>query len=103
MSETAPFESAAPFYDGFRPPYAPGALNHVLARAGPDARVLDLGCGPGTVAIPLSRGVAEVIAVDPDAAMLAEGRRLAAERGAGRVRWTQARVGGLCDHCFVDG
>jgi 2-polyprenyl-3-methyl-5-hydroxy-6-metoxy-1,4-benzoquinol methylase len=40
----------------------------------------DLGCGPGTIAIPLSRTVAEVVAVDLDADMIAEGRPLAASQ-----------------------
>jgi ubiquinone/menaquinone biosynthesis C-methylase UbiE len=54
--------------------------------------VLDLGCGPGTLAIPLSRVAAEVVAVDLDAAMLAEGRRLAATEGRANIRWVEARA-----------
>ena len=90
----SPFADAAAFYDRFRAPYAPGALEHVIAALGLDegARVLDLGCGPGTIAIPPSRVVGEVVAVDPDAAMLAEGRRLAVEHGRANIRWIQARA-----------
>jgi SAM-dependent methyltransferase len=89
-----PFADAAPYYDAGRPPYAPGALEMVVAAfgIGPGARVLDLGCGPGTVAIPLSRLGAAVVAVDPDPAMLSEARRLAASRGAGRIDWICARA-----------
>jgi ubiquinone/menaquinone biosynthesis C-methylase UbiE len=78
----SPFVGTAPFYQKFRAPYAPGALDFIVAAYGLDkrARVLDLGCGPGTLAIPLSNAVAEVVAVDPDADMLAEGRRLAGGR-----------------------
>ena len=36
-------------------------------------RALDLICGPGTIAIALSSIVGEVVAVDPDADMIAEG------------------------------
>lgn len=89
-----PFAEAAAWYDRFRPPYAPDALAY-LAEAfalGVGAHVLDLGCGPGTLAIPLSRTGAEVVAVDPDAAMLSEGEGLAAARGAGSIRWLRGRA-----------
>ena len=95
MADSAtPFADAAVYYDRFRPPYAPAALEHVISALGLDggARVLDLGCGPGTIAIPLSRVVAEVVAVDPDGAMLAEGRRLAAAQGRRNIRWIRARA-----------
>jgi len=97
MSESpdaSPFEKTAPFYDAHRAPYAPAAIDHVVSAFGlsPGVRVLDLGCGPGTIAIPLSRTGAEVVAVDRDAAMIAQGRRLAAERGAGPIDWRCARA-----------
>lgn len=89
-----PFADAAPYYDACRPPYAPDALTFVADAfgIGPGVRVLDLGCGPGTLAIPLSRLGARVVAADPDAAMLAEGRRLAREGGAGDVQWLCGRA-----------
>jgi SAM-dependent methyltransferase len=95
MAESgSPFADAVRHYDAGRPPYAPAALDYVISTLGltAGARVLDLGCGPGTIAIPLSRTGAEVVAVDLDASMLVEGRRLAAERGAGRVRWVRGRA-----------
>jgi ubiquinone/menaquinone biosynthesis C-methylase UbiE len=93
-SDSSPFADAAAYYDRSRAPYAPAALDHVISALALDetARVLDLGCGPGTIAIPLSSIVAEVVAVDPDAHMLAEGRRLAAARGRSNIRWVQARA-----------
>jgi ubiquinone/menaquinone biosynthesis C-methylase UbiE len=48
-------------------------------------RVLDLGCGAGHTALAFAPQVAEVIAIDLAEAMLAEGRRLAGERGIGNV------------------
>ena len=64
-------------------PYAQAAIDFIVERYSltKGVRALDLGCGPGTIAIPLSNIVGEVVAVDPDADMIAEGRRLAASRG----------------------
>jgi SAM-dependent methyltransferase len=92
--DTSPFEKAAPFYDLHRAPYAPAALDYIISAFGlsAGARVLDLGCGPGTIAIPLSRTGADIVAVDRDAVMLEEARRLATARAAGRIRWLRARV-----------
>jgi len=93
-SEASPFAGAARYYDRFRAPYPPAAINFIVAAcdlAG-DARALDLGCGPGTIAIPLSRAVTEVVAVDPEAAMIAEGRRLAASGRRRNIRWLQSRA-----------
>jgi ubiquinone/menaquinone biosynthesis C-methylase UbiE len=47
--------------------------------------VLDLGCGAGHTALAFAPRVAEVVAVDLAEAMLAQGRRLARERGIGNV------------------
>jgi SAM-dependent methyltransferase len=93
-ADSSPFEDAAPYYDAHRAPYAPAALDYIVAAFGLSAgsRVLDLGCGPGTIAIPLSRTGAEVLAVDCDAAMLNEGRRLAVDRGAGCIDWRIGRA-----------
>ena len=40
-------------------------------------RLLDVGCGPGTLTLVLAPYFAEVVAIDPDPGMLAEARRLA--------------------------
>jgi ubiquinone/menaquinone biosynthesis C-methylase UbiE len=91
---TSPFQSAAAYYDRFRSPYPPEAFGHIRAAfdLGAGTRVLDLGCGPGTVAIALSGAVAEVVAVDPEERMLAQGERLARARGARNIRWVHARA-----------
>ena len=36
----------------------------------PGMRVLDLGCGPGSLAAPLARLAGEVVGLDPEPAML---------------------------------
>jgi SAM-dependent methyltransferase len=82
--------SAAHYRRG-RPAYAP-ELEAVLAReAGLDGtgRLLDGGCGPGVLTVRLAHLFAEAVGLDPDAGMLAEGRRAAGEEGAGNIRWVQ--------------
>ncbi|MFG1971982.1 class I SAM-dependent methyltransferase [Nonomuraea fuscirosea] len=79
------FGGAAPYYAKYRSGHGDPAIEHLAMTFGAGATALDLGCGPGTVAIPLARRVREVLAVDPDAEMLAEGRRLAAR--AENIRW----------------
>jgi SAM-dependent methyltransferase len=92
--EASPFAGTAQYYDRFRAPYAPGAIDCIVESFGlsADSRALDLGCGPGTLAIALSFRVGEVLAVDPDADMIAEGGRLAAARGARNIRWLHAKA-----------
>jgi SAM-dependent methyltransferase len=53
-------------------------------------RMLDVGCGPGILAIRLARFFDEVIGLDPDADMLAEGRRAASDLGIDKITWTHA-------------
>ena len=84
---------SAPYYVRGRPPYAPGLateLARVLALDG-QGRLIDVGCGPGVVTLPLAPLFNEVVGVDPDPRMLAEGARRAAEAGIGNIRWVRAR------------
>jgi SAM-dependent methyltransferase len=73
------FRGTASYYARYRPGYPPELLEELSAAAGLDGtgRLLDLGCGPGTIAIPLAAHVAEVLAVDCEPEMLEELRRAA--------------------------
>ncbi|MEV6678619.1 methyltransferase domain-containing protein [Streptomyces erythrochromogenes] len=53
-------------------------------------QLLDLGCGPGTLSIPLARYVKVVHALDPEPAMIAEGVRIAAAEKVVGVAWRVA-------------
>jgi len=68
------FTSTAPWYVRYRPQYPIELIDLLAVAAGLTAssRVLDLGAGPGHVAIPLAARVAEVVAVDVSAEMLVE-------------------------------
>jgi SAM-dependent methyltransferase len=86
------FQGAAAHYRYGRPPYSP-QLEAVLAEElGLDGsgRLLDGGCGPGILIIRLAHLFEEAVGLDPDAAMLAEGRRVAAERRVENIRWVPA-------------
>jgi ubiquinone/menaquinone biosynthesis C-methylase UbiE len=85
------FAEAAAYYH-FRAPYAPAALEYIreTLRLDLDSRALDLGCGPGTISIPLARMVGEVLAVDPSREMIAEGRARAAR--CHNITWLCARA-----------
>ncbi|WKV74176.1 methyltransferase domain-containing protein [Streptomyces sp. PCS3-D2] len=86
------FAAAAPFYAAYRPGYPSAVFELIRDRFQLDGtqQLLDLGCGPGTLAIPLSRYVKVVHAVDPEPAMVAEGVRLAASEKAVGVAWRVA-------------
>ena len=75
------FRSAAPHYFA-RTNYSPRLVGKVVAELAltRDDRVMDLGCGPGLLAIAFAPFVKEVVAIDPDAEMLAAGREAAKER-----------------------
>ena len=67
------FRSTVPYYAKFRLPYPDSLINRVIALAGlaRGDHVLDLGCGPGLLAIALARAEMQVVAIDPEPEMLA--------------------------------
>jgi SAM-dependent methyltransferase len=88
------FAGAAGYYQQGRLPYAPG-LADVLARSlGLDGRgrLLDVGCGPGTVTLRLAPLFEAVVGLDPDAEMLAQASRAAARQGVGNAAWVRSRA-----------
>lgn len=90
---------AAAHYRFGRPPYSPD-LEDFLAREfdlDGTARLLDGGCGPGILTVRLAPMFAEVIGLDPDPDMLAEGKREADSRGITNIRWVQALAEDLPD------
>lgn len=86
------YEGAAAHYRYGRPAYSP-QLEAVLAaelhldRSG---ALLDVGCGPGILTVRLAHLFGDAVGLDPDPAMLAEGRRVAHEKTITNVRWVRA-------------
>lgn len=74
-------------------------LVHQLARQHAAApRLVDLGCGPGLVALELARRGCEVIAVDPSPEMLGAGRRAAEDLGIVSIDWREGTAESLATH-----
>jgi ubiquinone/menaquinone biosynthesis C-methylase UbiE len=66
-------------------------------------RVLDLGCGDGTTAVPLALLGAEVVGIDIAGNLVAAGNRRAAEAGLSRLKFQQGdacNLEGIGDHSF---
>jgi SAM-dependent methyltransferase len=82
--------SAAHYRSG-RPAYSPEPESVLTQKAGLDGtgRLLDAGCGPGVLTVRLAPLFAQAVGLDPDAGMLAEGRRAAAEKSVMNTRWVQ--------------
>ena len=86
------YKGASEYYSRYRPPY-PSALVTVLQQAfhlDGTGRLLDLGSGPGSVAIPLAHLFERVVAIDPEPDMHKEGRRVAARAGIENIEWVCA-------------
>src|SRR5215208_59825 len=86
------FKGSAAYYERGRLPYPPGLADALAAALGLDGRgrLLDVGCGPGTVALRVAHLFEEVVGLDADAGMIAEAERRAAELGVGNARWVRA-------------
>lgn len=85
------FQGSARYYERGRLPYPPGLAGAVAAALALDGRgrLLDVGCGPGTVALRLAHLFDEVVGLDADVEMLAEAERRAAELGITNARWVR--------------
>jgi SAM-dependent methyltransferase len=88
------YQGSAAYYAHGRPAYSRELARTLAAEAGLDGSgcLLDVGCGPGILTTMLASYVEEAIGLDPDAEMLSEGRRRAAEAGITNIRWVQARA-----------
>src|SRR6202140_3755169 len=85
------YKGSAPFYLRGRPPYSLALRSTMAAECGLDGtgRLLDVGCGPGVLAVELAPLFREVVGLDPDADMLAEAARHAEEAGVTNIRWVR--------------
>ena len=99
MYDPTIYLGSAPHYRRGRPRYSP-ELEATLVRElrlDGHGRLLDVGCGPGILTTRLAGLFDSVIGLDPDAAMLAEGRHAAEDTRLGNITWVQARAEDLPD------
>ena len=77
------FTSAIPHYVAGRPAYSMRLVERLARETGlgTASRVLDVGCGPGSLTIPLAHFSGTTIAIDPDGAMIAAGSQMAEVAG----------------------
>jgi ubiquinone/menaquinone biosynthesis C-methylase UbiE len=81
---------------------AENSAAYLLPHLRPDARVLDVGCGPGTITLDLAARVpdGEVVGIDASADVLEQARKSAERSGQRNVRF---EVGDTYDLGFDDG
>ena len=88
------FAGSARYYAQGRMPYPSelaGTLRDELSLDG-TGRLLDVGCGPGSLTLLLAPLFAEAVGVDPDAGMLAEAEREATRLAVSNAFWVQLRA-----------
>lgn len=83
------FQSTVPFYERFRLGYPERLIRHVITFTGlsPGDAVLDLGTGPGLLAIPLAAAGMQVTAADPEPDMLDAAAEAARAAGVTLQLW----------------
>ena len=88
------YAGAAVHYRCGRPAYSPRLEALLAAELSLDGggRLLDVGCGPGILTVRLAHLFDAAVGLDPDPAMIAEGRRAARERDIANITWIQARA-----------
>ncbi len=87
------FDSTVPFYARYREPYPASFFREVASREGlqGDERLIDIGCGPGSLAIGFAPYVASCVGVDVETEML-EAARVEAARAGVHLDLIQARI-----------
>ncbi len=83
------FKSAVPFYERYRLGYPDRLIRRMIALCGlaPGDPMLDLGTGPGLLAVPFAKAGMAVTAADPEPAMLDAAGAAAEAAGATLTLW----------------
>jgi cyclopropane fatty-acyl-phospholipid synthase-like methyltransferase len=87
------FDSTVEFYAKYREPYPAGFFREVARRQGLQGteRLIDIGCGPGSLAIGFAPLVGSCVGVDVETEML-ESARVEAARAGVHINLIQARI-----------
>jgi SAM-dependent methyltransferase len=91
------YRGSAGYYDIGRLPYPPEVANAFVQTLGLDGtqRLLDVGCGPGSLTLQLAPHVAVAIGVDADPEMIAAAKAAAERDAATNVEWHCMRAEAL--------
>lgn len=91
------YAGSAGHYSVGRLPYPPSLADAIATALDLDGtgRLLDVGCGPGSLTLLLAPLFEVAVGVDADQDMLVEARRRAAEFGAANVEWWHLRAEAL--------
>jgi SAM-dependent methyltransferase len=83
------YEGSAAYYARGRLPYPTGVADVLRDEVQLDGtgRLLDVGCGPGSLTLLLAPWFHEAVGVDADPEMTAEAEKQAAARGIGNIHW----------------
>src|SRR6266542_4438182 len=86
------YQGSARYYERGRLPYPAGLADAVAGALGLDGRgrLIDVGCGPGIIALRLAHLFEQVVGLDADAEMVAEAARRAAALAVTNARWVRA-------------
>jgi SAM-dependent methyltransferase len=86
------FASTVAYYESARPPYGAAFFAEVASKLGLDRsrRLLDVGAGPGILAIGFAQYCGGVVGVDPEPAMV-EAARVASKRAGVAVNFVEGR------------
>lgn len=97
------FQSTAEHYLAGRPPYAPALIAWVARRCAlrKNQRVLDLGCGPGQLALGFSKFVSSVTAIDPEPEMIRVARAAASGQTAQNIEFIEGTADQVGAHLGV--
>jgi SAM-dependent methyltransferase len=88
------YGGSAPYYTTGRLPYPQAMADALRAALNLDGRgrLLDVGCGPGCVALLLAPLFEQVVGIDADADMIAEAIHEADKRGVKNAQWYRMRA-----------
>src|SRR4051812_47543397 len=91
------YAGSANHYATGRVLYPAGLVDALVTELGLDGsgRLLDVGCGPGSLTLLLAPHVEQAIGLDADADMLAAAARLADQKQVRNVAWRQLRAEAL--------
>jgi len=91
------FAGTAAYYARYRPEYPEQVIRLLVDKYSLDkkSRVLDLGCGPGSVAVKIAPFVDDVVAIDPLDEMLKQGKTIAAANNVSNIKWLLGESGKL--------